>query len=208
MNGPALEVTELRARRGATDALRGVGLRVERGTLHALVGPNGSGKSTLLRCVLGLEAFEGRVRVDGAVGYVPQVFAPEAALALTVRDFLGLTRSARPVCLGLSPAARARAAAALALLGLDGLEERALQALSGGELRRLLVADALERRPELLLLDEPWAGVDASSGARLESALRAFRAEGRTALFVTHDAAQAERLADAVTRLEGGCVVG
>ena len=201
---PALEVAALGARRGGARVFEGVSFQVAAGAVHALVGPNGSGKSTLIQCVLGLHPFEGRItRVDGALGYVPQTFRPEPALALTVGEFLSLGRASRPVCLGLGAAGRARVEAALARVGLAGFAPRSLHALSGGELKRVLLADALERAPGLLLLDEPWAGLDEASASALEAALRVHQQRGGAALLVTHDPEQVRRLSATVTRLGG-----
>ena len=204
--GPLLEVRDLWVRRGGEALLERVSLTVARGALHVLVGPNGAGKSTLLGAILGQIAFAGRIvahwRGDGRIGLVPQSFAVDRTLPVTVADFLALTRQRRPVCLGIAAATRARVAALLARVGLAGAEGKALSVLSGGELRRVLLAHALDPLPELLLLDEPASGLDEAAAQLLERLLAALCREDRvTVLMVSHDLAQARRIADRVTVL-------
>ena len=185
--------------------LHQISLSVRAGTVHALVGPNGAGKSSVLQCALGLLPFSGRVTLGVAkVGLVPQRFHHAPALPMTVADFLALSRTRWPACLGLSKAVRARVEVALAEVGLQGFAGRSLEALSGGELKRVLLANALEAAPELLLLDEPEAGLDAASLGWLMEALAARKAQGLAMLWVSHDEARVARLADELTRLEGG----
>jgi zinc transport system ATP-binding protein len=204
---PLLALEGLGVRRGGDTLLADVSLVVAPGTIHALVGPNGAGKSTLLRCVLGLSEFEGRIRChwrgDGRIGYVPQALAIDRTLPITVGEFLALARQRRPVCLGLARSTRARIAMLLEEVGLGGLERRALGALSGGERQRVLLANALDPSPELLLLDEPTSGLDEPATARFEERLLALRAAGRTTvLLVSHDLDQVRRVADRVTVLQ------
>ena len=204
---PLLEVRDLEVRRGGAALLERVSLTVERGALHVLVGPNGAGKSTLLAAVLGQIAFGGRIvarwRGDGRIGLVPQSFAVDRTLPVTVADFLALTRQRRPVCLGIAAATRRRVGELLARAELAGAEDKPLSVLSGGELRRVLLAHALDPLPELLLLDEPASGLDEAAVLRLERLLAGLcRGQGVTVLMVTHDVAQARRLADRVTVLD------
>jgi len=187
--------------------LDAVSLRVARGSLHVIAGPNGGGKSTLLRAMLGQIAFEGRIvlnwRGGGAIGYVPQTFPVDPTLPVTVEDFLALTRQRRPVCLGVSRATRARVGGLLARVGLEGLEKRPLAVLSGGELRRVLLAHALDPEPELLILDEPAGGLDEAASRGLERALTAMKRDSAaTVVMVSHDFSQVRRLADRVTLLD------
>jgi zinc transport system ATP-binding protein len=203
---PLLEIRGLGVRRAGVTLLEGVDLTVEPGTVHALVGPNGAGKSTLLAAILGQTAFTGSIVAhwcgSGRVGLVPQAFAVDRTLPVTVADFLALTRQRRPVCLGLGGAARRRIAALLARAGLEGAAGKPLAVLSGGELRRVLLAHALDPPPELLLLDEPASGLDDAAAARLEDLLGDLRRSAEvTVLLVSHDLAQVRRLADRVTVL-------
>jgi zinc transport system ATP-binding protein len=203
---PLLEVRDLSVHRGGEALLERVDLTVERGALHVLVGPNGAGKSTLLAAILGQTAFSGRIvarwRGDGRIGLVPQSFAVDRTLPVTVADFLALTRQRRPVCLGIAAATRRRVAALLARVSLSGTEDKPLSVLSGGELRRVLLAHALDPLPELLLLDEPASGLDEEAARRLERVLVGLCSDdGVTVLMVSHDLGQARRLADRVTVL-------
>ncbi len=205
---PLLEVRDLVVRRSGRPVLEDVTLEVPAGSTHLLVGPNGAGKSTLLAAVLGRVEFEGAIRLHwrgaGRIGYVPQAFHVDRTLPLTVAEFLALSRQRRPVCLGLSRARRRYAERILAGVGLEGFSRRPLGALSGGELQRVLLANALDPEPELLLLDEPATGLDAASQRRFEAVLEDLRHARRTAvLMVSHDLAQTRRLADAITLLDG-----
>jgi zinc transport system ATP-binding protein len=204
---PLLELHHLAVRRSREALVDDVSLHVARGRLHVIVGPNGAGKSTLLSAVLGLIPFEGRILLNwqrsGTIGYVPQSFAVDPTLPVTVEDFLALTRQRRPVCLGLSAATRRRVAGLLERVGLAGLNRRPLAVLSGGELRRVLLAHALDPEPELLILDEPTSGLDEASGRWLEGTLTTIKAQGHiTVLMVSHDLEQVRRVADQVTVLD------
>jgi zinc transport system ATP-binding protein len=197
----------LTIRRGRQTILSDVSLSVTRGSIHMLVGPNGAGKSTLLLAALGQTAFAGRIvahwRRGGAIGYVPQSFSVDRTLPVTVGDFLALTRQRRPICLGVSGAVRRRILELLDRVGLPGFLNRQLSVLSGGELRRVLLAHALDPLPELLILDEPATGLDDAASRWLEEMLRSVRErEGVTVLMVSHDLEQARRLADRVTVLD------
>lgn len=182
----------------------GVSFRVEAGALHALVGPNGSGKSTVLDALLGLVPFRGTVKVSaGPVAVVPQRLHVPTALPLTVLEFLAAQRTSRPVVLGVRAALRATLTKALERVGLAGAGDKPLSALSGGELRRVLLANALAGEPRLLLLDEPEAGLDAASQDVLAALLGTLKAAGVTVLWVSHDAARVQALATHVTHLGG-----
>ena len=202
-----LAIERLAITRGQDSILSDVSLQVARGHLHALVGPNGAGKSTLVAAVLAQLPFTGRILINwegnGRIGYVPQAFVVDPTLPVTVADFLALTRQWRPVCLGLSSRTRHRVRELLERVGLGPLSERPLAGLSGGELRRVLLAHALDPEPELLLLDEPGTGLDETSAEWLEQTLSGIRQQGRTTLLmVSHDLEQVRRLADRVTVLD------
>jgi zinc transport system ATP-binding protein len=202
-----LEIDRVTVRRQREALLDDVSLRVQRGSIHVVIGPNGAGKSTLLAAILGQIAFDGRIALNwaatGAIGYVPQSFAVDPTLPVTVADFLALTRQRRPVCFGVARAARQTIATLLSRVGLPGLEERPLAALSGGELRRVLLAHALDPIPELLILDEPTAGLDEAAVRILDDVLLGARSGGQTTvLMVSHDLEQVRRVGDRVTVLD------
>jgi zinc transport system ATP-binding protein len=208
MPDPAiLSLDHVGVRRGNDAILEDVSLHVARGSIHLVVGPNGAGKSTLLTAALGQTAFTGTIVArwakSGAVGYVPQGFALDRTLPVTVADFLALTRQQRPICLGIGARTKKRITALLDRIGLPDFSDRQLSVLSGGELRRVLLAHALDPLPELLILDEPSAGLDAAANRWLEEMLVAVRdKDGVTVLMVSHDLDQARRIADRVTLLD------
>lgn len=205
-DAPVLEARAVRVVRDGRAIVDGVDLDVARGSIHALVGPNGAGKSTLVAALLGHVDFTGDVRIHarrgGRVGYVPQAFPVDRTLPLTVQEFLALSRQRWPICLGVQRALRPALEALLERVGLAGFGARRLGALSGGELQRVLFANALDPRPELLLLDEPASGLDQAALDRVESLLEELREDGASAVLVSHDPLQVRRLADAVTWID------
>jgi zinc transport system ATP-binding protein len=206
---PVLETHDLTVRRGSGLLLDGVSLARPPGSITVLVGPNGAGKSTLIAAVLGQIEFEGRIlfhwRRDGRIGLVPQRFAIDPTLPLTAGEFLALSRQRWPLCLGITAAMRARVERLLADAGLGGFASRPLGMLSGGEMQRLLLTNAFDPLPELLLLDEPTTGLDERAARRFEERLLAARDEsGVTTLMVSHDPAQVRRVADRVVEFDRG----
>ena len=166
---------------GATRVLQGVDLAVGAGEIVTLIGPNGAGKTTLLRVALGLlRPDEGAVaRTPGLrIGYMPQRLTVEASLPLTVRRFLSLA----------APDAAPRAGAALERVGAGRTLDTPIQSVSGGEMQRLLLARALLRDPDLLVLDEPTQGVDLGGQEELFALITGIRDErGCGVLMVSHD---------------------
>jgi zinc transport system ATP-binding protein len=208
---PLTDVDAVTIRIHGNTILDRVSLRVACGTAHVVVGPNGAGKSTLLKAILGQVAFDGRIvmhwRGNGSIGYVPQSFPVDPTLPVNVYDFLALTRTRRPVSLGLGRSTRERIDMLLARVGMQGKGRRPLAVLSGGELRRVLLAHALDPDPELLILDEPTSGLDADSAGWLDDTLLALRHGRRTTiLMVSHDHDRVRRIADTVTVIDGRVV--
>jgi len=204
---PLIEAEALTVLREGRAVLERASLRVARGAIHVVVGPNGGGKSSLIEALLGQARFTGAVRChmrgSGRIGYVPQSFPVDPTLPVTVAEMLALSRQRLPVCLGLRRETRRTVARLLDRVGLAGLERRRVGALSGGELRRVLLAQAIDPPPELLLLDEPGSGLDRESVARLEEIVRALRDEhGTTVLMVSHDLDQVLRVADTATWID------
>jgi zinc transport system ATP-binding protein len=200
-----LEVSDLTVRHGREVLLSNISFSVRRGSLHALVGPNGAGKTTLLTAILGLTPFSGRIIAhwegSGRIAFVPQQFHVDRTLPVTTADFLALTRQKRPVCFGIAPPAHKRISLLLDRVGLRGFESRLLSVLSGGELRRVLLANALDPLPELLILDEPAGGLDEAAARWLDETLASLKGE-MTVVMVSHDSEQVRRIADQVTVLE------
>lgn len=172
----------------------GVSFTLSRGQTLALVGPNGSGKSSVLDALLRLVPFTGRCTVTARrVAIVPQRLVIPTTLALSVTDFILLQRAKWPLSLWSSAAVRNRATEVLQAARLESVGTRPMAELSGGELRRLLVADAVERAPELLLLDEPEAGLDVEARAWLDEVLASLPARNIATLLVTHEESRAAR---------------
>lgn len=160
--------------------LEHVSLAVAPGEIVVLIGPNGSGKTTLLRALLGLVPRSGAVirRPGLRIGYVPQHFARDHSLPLTVKRFIEI----------YAPGEKGAAEAALARVGIATLAEKQVATLSGGEMARVLLARAIVHRPDLLLLDEPFAGVDLAGEAALYRLIAELRDEmGCGILLVSHD---------------------
>lgn len=208
MRAPAARIVSirgLRAVRGSDLALDGVDLDVFSGEVHGLAGPNGAGKTTLLDCLLGRLAFAGSIRLalspGEPIGYVPQSLDLDPALPVSVSDLLALSLRRAPA-FGRRPAAlRARIASALAETGTEALASRRLAELSGGELRRVLLAQALVPRPKLLVLDEPASHVDEGGTRILEALLARLANDGVAILIVEHDLRLLARLCARVTVL-------
>nr|WP_079127118.1 metal ABC transporter ATP-binding protein [Streptomyces sp. TP-A0874] len=220
--GPAATGGELLALRAATAALgsrpvlRGVDLTVRRGEVVALLGPNGSGKSTAVRAAVGqvpltggsLELFgtpRDRFREWFRIGYVPQRTTASSGVPATVREVVSSGRLARS-----GRRRRADRSAVDRALSLVGLEDRArdsVDALSGGQHQRVLIARALAVEPELLIMDEPLAGVDLTSQDVLAATLRNQLAAGVSALLVLHELGPLAPLIHRVVVLRDGRVV-
>ena len=167
--------------RGGRWLVRGIDLVVRAGEIVTLIGPNGSGKSTTARLALGIvPPDEGRafVRPSLTVGYVPQRLAVDWTLPLTVGRFMTLT--------GRLPGQATDAA--LARTGVDHLAEAEVRNLSGGEFQRVLLARAIARTPDLLVLDEPVQGIDVAAEAALYALIGQIRDEiGCGILLISHD---------------------
>ncbi|TVR03710.1 MAG: metal ABC transporter ATP-binding protein [Deltaproteobacteria bacterium] len=207
----ALEVRDLTVDRGDVRALEGVSVRIPWGRLVAIVGPNGAGKSTFLQAVLGLVPLVRGEVIPGtgsgrlarrSVVHVPQRSQVDWDFPLTVED---VVRQGRWPWLGLlgrfRDEDRERVEEALVRTGLSALRRRGIDELSGGQQQRMFLARALAQAGELLLLDEPFAGVDASTEEVLLEVLREQRDAGRTVLVVHHDLSTVQRAADDVVIL-------
>jgi zinc transport system ATP-binding protein len=182
VSSPALaELRGITVRYNGRDVLDHVDLTVDRGQIVTVIGPNGSGKTTLARVLLGLiEPAEGTVRrSDGSViGYVPQRMPVDVTLPLSVRRFLKLAARRRETDI----------AAVLDEVGARYLLDADISSLSGGELQRVLLARALVRDPNLLVLDEPTQGVDFGGQLALYRLIATIRdTHGCGILIISHD---------------------
>ena len=201
---PILHVEGLSHSYGERHVLRNLSLAIAAGESVALLGPNGSGKSTLLRLVAGLLTPKaGRIALVGSAAAAGR---PEVGIVFQESRLLLWRTVLRNVTLPLElageplAAARATAEAALKRVGAGGLLDRNPAEISGGERGRVALARALVRQPSLLLLDEPFAALDAITRARLDDELPELVA-GAATLLVTHDVAEALLVADRVLML-------
>ncbi|MBL3700215.1 metal ABC transporter ATP-binding protein [Leucobacter luti] len=210
----AIEVADLTVSYGDVLALDGASLSVAAGRVTGLIGMNGSGKSTLFSALMGaVRPDHGTVRIGGLpssaarrgglVGYVPQAEAVDWAFPVSVRDVVMMGRYGR---LGTTRrAGRADHAAvdeALARVELTELAGRQIGRLSGGQKKRAFVARGIAQGAEVLLLDEPFAGVDKRSEATIVRLLRELASAGRTVLVSTHDLHALPALADEAALLQ------
>ncbi|MBB6119932.1 metal ABC transporter ATP-binding protein [Nocardiopsis algeriensis] len=209
----AIEVEGATVRYGDVLALDEVSLTVAPGRVCGLLGTNGSGKSTLFKTLLGLVPADGTVRIlgrtgaaarkEGLIGYVPQSEQVDWAFPVRVRDVVMMGRYGR-----MGPRRRPRAAdreavgRALERTRLTDLADRQIGALSGGQRKRAFIARAIAQESAVLLLDEPFAGVDKRSEATVTELLLQLRGEGHTLLVSTHDLAQVPHLCDEALLLQ------
>jgi zinc transport system ATP-binding protein len=164
MKPPALEVEGLTVYYPGNNhpAVDDVTLSIDKGKIAVLIGPNGSGKTTLIKAILGLIGYEGKIRVFGEdvknnykkIGYVPQRFNFDLTFPITVYEFISLAVD------GEKGIVKNKIKEILKTIDAEDLIDRKLSSLSGGQLQRALLARALIRNPELLVLDEPEAGID------------------------------------------------
>ena len=194
----AIEFRDVTLRLGGRDVLSAVSLEIATGAFVGVLGPNGSGKTTLMRAVLGLmPVSRGNIRVLGlaavrgnpAIGYMPQNRSAGGNLRLSGWDFVATVFSGHRLGLPFAGrTARVEVDRVLALVGADKLARRPLAEISGGERQRLLLAQALIGRPQLLLLDEPLANLDPRFQGDVVALTNSLRAElGITILFSAHE---------------------
>ncbi len=204
--GTAIEVTGLSSGYGRHAALEGVSFKAPLGNLVGLLGSNGSGKSTLLKTIIGLlPTWAGEVRlldrpvdeVRARIGYMPQAEDVDWSFPVTVRDVvaMGLIEP------GFGPRRLFRRSSrrvdeALKLIGISDLAGRRVGELSGGQQRRTLLARTLIKAPDVLLLDEPTAGLDISSEEEFLQIIQGLARDGRTVLVATHDISCVQRVYD------------
>jgi zinc transport system ATP-binding protein len=218
MTTPLVTIKNLHVELGGNEILRGLSGEIHGREITALVGLNGSGKTTLLRALLREIPYRGEIRFHCGhdhsqpnphhVGYVPQKLRLESNMPLTVRDLLGAAMQRRPIFLGFGKKVAEQMVAMLRSVDAsEALLNRPIEKISGGELQRVLLALALEPEPELLLLDEPAAGVDLKGQELFYDLIgRVNRERGTTILLVSHDIAMVARHAHQVMCLKDGII--
>ncbi|AWB81329.1 manganese ABC transporter ATP-binding protein [Corynebacterium yudongzhengii] len=213
----ALAVTDLSVTYGTTRALKEISCTVPEGSITGLIGPNGSGKSTFAKAILGLTPHSGTVSFfdqpqrevlasGGLVGYMPQSSAVDLDFPVTVADVVLMGTYGR---LGWfrRPGRRERREAikAMEMTGVEDLAHRQIGQLSGGQRQRVFLARALVQEPRMLVLDEPFAGIDLASEAAIIDVLRQLR--DTTILIVHHDLGTVRELCDYAVVLKQGELV-
>lgn len=200
---PAVVFENVTVKNQETSILDRVNAMVPRGSWSAIVGPNGAGKTTMLLTLLGMTPYSGKIRFFGnnkapRIGYVPQRFAFDRGMPLTVMEFMLMGRQRLPFWFGCRDDSK-RAQELLAAVRAEALGHRQMGALSGGELQRVLLALALQEEPDLLVLDEPTAGVDCEGEHVFCELLCELRSKKEFALLmVSHDLATVTHHADHV----------
>ena len=206
---PALDLDEVRVAYGTSAVLEDVDGMLAPGEAVALVGPNGAGKSTLIKAILGLVPLaSGRISVLGRapaearrqVAYVPQADTLDPEFPISAGEVVMMGRHRR-LLRRPTAADREAVAAALGQVGLAGRARHRFGTLSGGQRQRVLLARAVATSPRLLLLDEPFNGVDAVSERSLLDAVAALKAAGTAAVIATHDLALARTACEQVCLL-------
>jgi ABC-2 type transport system ATP-binding protein len=205
-----LKVGNLRKRYGAVQALNGVSFRIEAGEILGLLGPNGAGKTTAVEAIAGLcEPDSGAIEVCG----VDARRNPNDA-----KQWLGLALSATAFQDKITPREaiegfgsfyrrRARTEDLLARFDLDSKADQFFETLSTGQRQRLTLALAFVNEPELLILDEPSAGLDPEARRKMHASIRRLREDGGAVLITTHDMDEAQHLCDRVAVIHLGSVV-
>jgi zinc transport system ATP-binding protein len=216
MSEDLVTVRDLTVELGGNRILHHLNTHVHRGRVTALIGLNGSGKTTLLRAILKEIPFTGKIAFHCGhdhhgitpehVGYVPQKLRLEAQLPLTVRDLMALALQRRPLFLGVSRHAEQTMGQLLDLVGAPrALLAKPVSEISGGELQRVLLGLALQPHPELLLLDEPAAGIDFKDQPKFYHLIRQLNRERKvTVLMVSHDISVVSSSADHVLCMKDG----
>jgi len=192
---PVLEVEHLTVRFGTEEVLHDLSFTAQRGSMLAIIGPNGAGKTVLLKTLVGALPYTGTMRwaPNTVLGYVPQKLDLQRDLPVSGRDFMRAKAA-------LSHTSMSAMRSALQSVGLEeAVLARSIGSLSGGQFQRLLIAFALLGAPNLLLLDEPAAGVDEPGQAQLEQVLRQLQHDKEiTVLVVSHELSLIYRCADQV----------
>ncbi|MCJ0870711.1 metal ABC transporter ATP-binding protein [Streptomyces sp. AP-93] len=217
LDQPVISLRGATASLGSRPVLRGIDLTVRSGEVVALLGANGSGKSTAVRAVVGqVPLSDGELSLFGTefkrfrdwsrIGYVPQRTTAASGVPATVREVVSAGRLAHTRFGFLRKADKAAVERALDLVDMGSRADASVNALSGGQHQRVLIARALAGEPELLIMDEPMAGVDLANQEVLANALRSQVAAGTTVLLVLHELGPLEPLIDRAVVLRDGCV--
>lgn len=209
---PAIDVSNLTVSYGPVPALLDVSFKIPPGKLVGVIGPNGSGKSTLMKTVLGfLRPDVGEVQIfgeaadkaKGRVAYVPQRGAVDWDFPITVREVAMMGRYGHvPWWRELGRRDRELAEHALEMVRMEKFADRQIGQLSGGQQQRVFMARAMAQGADILLLDEPFAGVDAATERAILDVLERTKESGRTLMVVHHDLGTAAEYFDSLLLLK------
>jgi zinc transport system ATP-binding protein len=183
--------------------LQDVSFTVKAGDIHCLIGPNGGGKTSLILSLLGQMPHTGSIEINWiggtTIGYVPQVLDFDRTLSVTVNNFMTMICQNMPAFIRTRKKYKDIINNALRLVSMDTKGERRLGELSGGEMQRVLFAQALIPFPDLLILDEPGAGIDRGGARVIEEIILDLKKQKVTLVWINHDLKQVRQMADAVT---------
>lgn len=210
MEIPYLQVNNLNYSISGQTILHEISFKIEKGDILVIIGPNGSGKTTLLKLILGvIKPDKGTVLINnrnvktalGKIAYVPQKFDFDRSTPITVKEFIALEKC------GKREHGLRYISDALAQVGMTGKENKKLGVLSGGEFQRLMIARALLHEKELLIFDEPAAGIDLQGEATIYSLISQInQKKGTTCLIVSHELSVVSRFAKQVLCLNKSLV--
>lgn len=189
--GPCITLEGLSFHTGKQTLLKDINCHFESGKWYGIVGPNGGGKSTLLKTILGLNNHLGTIHIHwpkakaGNIGYIPQLIPFDDSLPISVRDYLLMSLSSKPIWFRRHLPNEVNVA--LSQIQLVDKLERRIGDLSGGERQRLMLTTALLQKPSLLILDEPMTGLDTDGRKESLALLSQFKEAGGTLLMIEHD---------------------
>ncbi len=190
----AISFNSVKVKKSGLSILSNITASIPKGSQTAIVGPNGAGKTTLLSTILQKTPYEGEITYPSnpspVIGYVPQKFNFDRNMPINVIECLTMNTQNTPIWLGVKKEKKEKALNLLDKLGASYLANRKLGSLSGGEMQRVLLSLALQRDPDILIMDEPSAGVDFSGDKIFCELLDKIREERNfTQVIVTHDLA-------------------
>ncbi|ANQ53465.1 metal ABC transporter ATP-binding protein [Thermosipho sp. 1063] len=182
MNNIAISVENLNYKIGEKEILKNINFKIKKGEFVGIIGPNGAGKSTLIKIIVGeIKSYTGQISVNGKIGYLPQVQTINREVPINALQFAKMGAYKKKV-------SKEQISTLLKNVGLAGKERQLVGTMSGGELQRLSLARALLYNPDILILDEPEAGVDQMGKARFYELLyKVKEKKNLTILMISHD---------------------
>lgn len=198
-----LEIENLSVIYNDEKILDDISFKIEKGTIHSIIGPNGAGKSTLIKAILSLIDFKGNISLkydnEKIIGYVPQNIDFDRSLPITVSDFLTMIYQDRPCFFSKKKEIKKMIDEIVTEIGLVDKKNRLMGELSGGEMQRVLLAQAIFPIPNLLILDEPFTGIDAIGESYFLQKMKELKNMGTTIIWIEHNLKQIVGIADKVT---------